>query len=629
MALSQDAFKIRFGKDLPPGPMTLDQLVSYTGGSDRGVTKEEFAQLKPEVQQAILNDPKQFLMGAMDYVNGVSAYGPDTFLQNQGGSGDLLSIGAEGGVSSLNKLNWKEGVGLTMGPGTYMGVNDQSMWTRARDAAESAAVLAGNYFLPGSGLVTKNLASKGSQDFLSSDIGRIGMLASGGAGGMQGNMANYGKIYDAAGNLMNGGSSIGADGIPIDFGAGDAGSWNPNSFMNAANDIPPEGIDISEMLTQAQQDGIPITSDMLNAAQSGDGSSLWSMLKQGASTISGITGLTGGQMLSGGASLLGGYLQGNAAKGAAQTNADAQLRAAQIAADAAKFRPIGVTTRFGQSNFGYDANGNLISAGYNLAPDIRAQQNQMMGATGGLLNQYIGVQGATAPMGQAAQSMMNLGNQYLQKSPQEQAAQYMQEQQALLAGPRAADYARMQQQLQNTGRAGLSMGGGGGMTPSNPEMQAYYNAGNKLYLELAANATQGGQQYATYGANMVGAGGDMLKGMYGTQQAAYAPYQGMLGGASNLEGLGQQAMDSGINIGAKGTASSAQSGDLLRQGMMNAANTMQPANSYSPWATGLSNAGNMLQNYGTQSAQQQQQALNNQYMQAQMQNWATMNGPVK
>jgi hypothetical protein len=60
-------------------------------------------------------------------------------------------------------------------------------------------------------------------------------------------------------------------------------------------------------------------------------------------------------MLSGGLQAVGGYLAGNAAQDAAKTSAQAQIEAARIAADAAKFKPVGVTTRFGQSQFTKDA----------------------------------------------------------------------------------------------------------------------------------------------------------------------------------------------------------------------------------------------------------------------------------
>jgi len=64
-----------------------------------------------------------------------------------------------------------------------------------------------------------------------------------------------------------------------------------------------------------------------------------------------------------GASLLGGYLQGESAKSAAETSAAGQREAARMAADASRFRPVGVTTRYGSSNFQTDAQGNLIGAG--------------------------------------------------------------------------------------------------------------------------------------------------------------------------------------------------------------------------------------------------------------------------
>jgi len=305
-----------------------------------------------------------------------------------------------------------------------------------------------------------------------------------------------------------------------------------------------------------------------------------------------------GALLSGGAQLAGGLLSGNATKGAAQTSADAQLQAARIAADAAKFRPVGVTTNFGSSNFGYDTNGNINSAGYSLSPQLKSQQNTLMGASNPLLSQFTGAQAATAPMGQAANTMMGLGNSYLSTTPQQQAQQYMNEQQALLAAPRANELAGIQERLNAQGRGGLAIGGNAGQMATNPEYAAYYNALRQQDLELASKATQAGMDYAKFGGNMVSAGGSMLNSMYGTQSAAFNPYNTALGGAADIEKLGQNAMDTGINIGAKGTAANAQSGLLLANGMTNAAQTMQPANAYSPLGTGLMNIGNTLGQYG-------------------------------
>ena len=66
-----------------------------------------------------------------------------------------------------------------------------SLWTDLRDTAESAAVVAGNYVLPGSSLITSKLVSDGSKEQLNSDLGILAQLGSGGAGAMEGNLANY------------------------------------------------------------------------------------------------------------------------------------------------------------------------------------------------------------------------------------------------------------------------------------------------------------------------------------------------------------------------------------------------------------------------------------------------------
>lgn len=322
-----------------------------------------------------------------------------------------------------------------------------------------------------------------------------------------------------------------------------------------------------------------------------------------ASSSNGLfgTGITGSQLLSSGLGLAGGLLNSNAAQNAAQTSADAQLQAAQIAANAAKFKPVGVTTNFGTSQFGYDANGNLNSAGYQLSPQLQTQQNALMGIANNNLAQFQGAQAATAPMGQSAQTLFNLGQGYLSTSPQEQAQKYYQDQMALLQPSNERTLAELQNTLQQQGRMGLATGGTSTMAAANPALEAYYNSLLQQQNQLAANATQGGMDYAKFGAGIVGTGGDLLKSMFNTQNNAFQPYQTAFGGAQTIEGLGQNALDQGINIGAKGTASNAQSGALLAQGLTNAANTMQPANAYSPWAGLLSGAGNALQNYQTQA----------------------------
>jgi hypothetical protein len=221
-------------------------------------------------------------------------------------------------------------------------------------------------------------------------------------------------------------------------------------------------------------------------------------------------------------------------------------------------------------------------------------------------------------MAQAAQGMMSLGNQYLATSPQEQAAKYMAEQNALLRPGNQAELASLQNKLQSQGRLGLSVGGEDGLMATNPEMAAYQNKLEMQQRQLAAASTIGGQDYAKFGAGMVGSGGQMLQDMYGTQSAAYNPYQTAMGGATYLEGLGQNAMDQGINIGAKGTAASAASGGLLAAGMNAAANTTGAVNQAagSTWGNILQGGASALQNYQSQQAAAAQQAQQTAYQNA-------------
>ena len=85
-----------------------------------------------------------------------------------------------------------------------------SFWTDLRDTVESAAVVAGNFFLPGSSLVTSHLTSQGSQDQLSSTLGTIAQLGSGGAGALTGNLANYSTAFDKVASFVGGTTGTGA-----------------------------------------------------------------------------------------------------------------------------------------------------------------------------------------------------------------------------------------------------------------------------------------------------------------------------------------------------------------------------------------------------------------------------------
>ena len=130
-------------------------------------------------------------------------------------------------------------------------------------------------------------------------------------------------------------------------------------------------------------------------------------------------------VIGGGASLLGGLLGGSSARSAARTRADSELKAAQLAAEEARFRPVGITTRFGTSDFQTDANGRVIGANYSLDPALRAYQDRFMGLAGGGLSQAEQAQGQYAPLTGAAQGLFKLGGQYIAESPEQAAQKYM------------------------------------------------------------------------------------------------------------------------------------------------------------------------------------------------------------
>ena len=111
-----------------------------------------------------------------------------------------------------------------------------------------------------------------------------------------------------------------------------------------------------------------------------------------------------------GASLLGSSMQSKALERGAQESARAQLESARIAAEAAKFRPVGVTTRYGSSNFQFDPRGYLTGAGYTVSPELKAYQDRLQALTGGALTQAEMAQQQYAPLQQGATGLFGLGS---------------------------------------------------------------------------------------------------------------------------------------------------------------------------------------------------------------------------
>jgi hypothetical protein len=269
---------------------------------------------------------------------------------------------------------------------------------------------------------------------------------------------------------------------------------------------------------------------------------------------------------------LGANQQAKAAKSAANTQAQAQLQAAQIAADSARFRPVAVTTGFGSSQFGTDAEGNVTSAGYELTPQMQALRDAIMSQTQqglGFADQGLG----------AAQGLFGLGQQYLAQSPEAAAQQWMASQQAALAPGREQAMSGLMNRLAQTGTQGLGVAQAGGGA-ANPLMQAFANAQAQQDLQLASQAQEQGRAQTMFGSGL-------LSDAFRTAQGGYGPLAQQLTSAGGIEQMGQGALDLGTAIGQKVSTASANAGNLLGQGLAAAANTRAGAAGYSPFGTAL------------------------------------------
>jgi len=243
--------------------------------------------------------------------------------------------------------------------------------------------------------------------------------------------------------------------------------------------------------------------------------------------------------------------------------ANATTNAAAQAAQAAQFRPVGVTTRFGKSGFNYDpTTGQLIGAGYQVA--IGQAQAQQAAQTG---------------INTAGQGLFNLGAKYLQKTPEDVAKAYMTQQQQLLAPGREQQMAQLYNQQQQQGRMGLATGGtmagyaagDPGLAATNPTIAAAMNARAQQDAQLAANAQTFGNQQVQFGQGLMTGGLNLQGAGYGLQTQALAPYTNYMAGASNIENLGQNALTQGLGLGSSITAGSTAAANIQNAAAQQAA----------------------------------------------------------
>lgn len=264
--------------------------------------------------------------------------------------------------------------------------------------------------------------------------------------------------------------------------------------------------------------------------------------------------------------------------------AAAQQRQAGIdAANVSAFRPVGMTTRFGTSQFTREIDPTtgvpyISSAGYTAAPELAALQEQLFGRFAPTLAQAEQMQGQYAPLTPAAQRLFGLGEQYLATSPEQAAQDYMNQQQALLSSGRAAQLTGVRGGAFARGRAGLGVQTGTGSAPSNPELQAYYNALAQQDLQLAAQAQQAGQQRTMFGAGLFGTGAGLLGTQVQGQAGVYAPLLAQLGLSGQVEQMAMQPYQLGLQLGQAQQPGQTAGAQTLYGGAVSGAQTQYGAN---------------------------------------------------
>jgi hypothetical protein len=277
----------------------------------------------------------------------------------------------------------------------------------------------------------------------------------------------------------------------------------------------------------------------------------------------GLTATQFANLLSSGGQTVAGLLQQQTSKEAAdkaRTMIDTETAAAKASA---AFRPVGMTTRFGTSEFVVDpVTGQLTAAKYTASPGVLEAQNRLVALGNQGLAQAEGAQAQFAPLQTGAQTLFGLGNKYLAQSPEAVAQNYLNQQMALLQPGRELELANLQNKLQQQGRGGLAVAQGGTLGDTTPELQALYNARAQQEAQLAANAQQYGQQNVAFGAGLLNTGAQTMGQYYAGQQAAYAPYTTALGQFQNLETLAQQPLTLGAQLGQTASTAGAKVGQL-------------------------------------------------------------------
>jgi len=557
-------------------------------------------------------------------------------FQGSGNTGYRVEFDAQGnplfyttGASSSNVPSWVKPA-LILG-GAYLGLNAAGLLGGAAPAAGATAITAAE--AAGLGLTAAEAASLGlsASEFAAAGGAVAGMgagtgLTLSGAGGLGGaagvpslgGSLGTGLTAASAGGLGGATGAAGFGGaLGTGVGVGVGGMAAANSlFGNAALGSTLAGLSTgvgasvlgSTLGGLATGVGAGALGSAVGSALGGGAASSLPAALANAGVSTAINKIIGGggtsnipNLISGGLGTAGNLLQQQESKEAAQ-RAQARIDAETAAAKAsAAFRPVGMTTRFGTSQFQVDpVTGQLTSAGYTLSPEAKAQQDRFMALSNLGLTQAEQAPTQFAPLQTGATSLFTLGNKYLAQTPDDVARNYLAQQMSLLQPGRELEFANLQTKLRNQGRLGLSVAQGGDYGATTPELQALFNARARQEAELAANAELAGQRNVMFGANLLDQGSKTMGQYYSGQQGSYAPYTTAMGQVQSLEALGQQPFNMSNALAQQTSTAGARVGQLGLTGAQLSTNLATSANATAnPYAQALMAAGNPNTQFGS------------------------------
>jgi hypothetical protein len=264
-----------------------------------------------------------------------------------------------------------------------------------------------------------------------------------------------------------------------------------------------------------------------------------------------VGGMFGGPAGAAIGNIVGGIAGSGGGGGQAYGNtAGQQLQAGQMAASAGAFRPVGVTTRFGSSQFqmGTDQFGNPIvtSAGYTVSPELRAIQDRLSALFPQAVTTAEQAAGAGAPLEQAARGLFNLGAGYIAESPEVARQRIFDQLQAARDPARQIEEQRLGAGVFGRGRAGLNIGNIG-----QPELYALGQAREAQRAQDILAAEQAAQDQIRFGQGLFTGGAGLYDLAFGLPGAGLKPLTSTLAGIQGIEGLGQQPLEIGTALGGR------------------------------------------------------------------------------